>query len=79
MIKVKRKRKKNPFDDFEPIQIKGLEEIGNDLKNFIKKNSVELSKIGAGDYAEVYKFKTTKTIPINSDAMIVIAISACAI
>lgn len=63
----KLKKKKNPtYEDFSPPNFKGLEEIGNDIESYLKKNSESFSKIGSGDFAEVHKFKLTKRLFINN-------------
>ena len=38
----------------------------NDIEDYIKSLSTEFSKIGIGDYAQVYKFKISKNILINT-------------
>lgn len=65
--RIKVSKKKNPtYEDFSPLNFKGLEEIGNDIESYLKKNSENFSKIGAGDFAEVHKFKLTKRLFINN-------------
>lgn len=65
--RIKISKKKNPtYEDFSPPNFKGLEEIGNDIESYLKKNSESFSKIGSGDFAEVHKFKLTKRLFINN-------------
>lgn len=65
--KTKVSKKKNPtYEDFSPPNFKGLEEIGNDIELYLKKNSENYSKIGSGDFAEVHKFKLTKRLFIDN-------------
>lgn len=72
MIKIVKKKikvfkKKNPtYEDFSPPNIKGLEEIGNDIEFYLKKNSENFSKIGSGDFAEAHMFKLTKRLFVNN-------------
>jgi hypothetical protein len=44
--RIKVSKKKNPtYEDFSPLNFKGLEEIGNDIESYLKKNSENFSKI----------------------------------